>query len=287
MGLIYMRISPSGGKYIGKTIGSENKRWQGHISEAYNEHGEGYNSILNKAIRKYGGNNFTCKILENNVPNEILSLREIYWIDYYKTFYLDNPSGYNMTKGGDSPIRVNEKNFLNLWNEGKSLTEISKITHSLPKTISKHLKILGVSEKLIRERGIEKQKEKQKKRKILQYSLNGTLINEFESGYSAAKALNFDCSAIHKACKSSIHKYQNYFWCYKDEEIDIASLINQKGICRKIKCIEDDKIFYSAKATADFYGIDHHMVIKSCKSLKVVRKINKHFIFYIEGENND
>lgn len=45
--------------------------------------------------------------------------------------------------------------------------------------------------------------------------------------------------------------------------------------------------FYSAKATADFYGIDHRMVINSCKSLKVVRKINKHFIFYIEGENND
>lgn len=37
MGLIYMRTSPSGGRYIGKTTGSEKHRWQNHISEAYDK----------------------------------------------------------------------------------------------------------------------------------------------------------------------------------------------------------------------------------------------------------
>ena len=190
-----------------------------------------------------------------------------------------------MTKGGDSPIRVNEKDFLNLWNEGKSITEISLITFSNIGTISKHLKNLGISANLIHERGIEKAKEK--RRKILQYSLNGSLINEFNSSVEAAKALKIDNSGISKACKNSSHKYQNYFWCYEDDSINIENLIKQKNICRKIKCVEDNKIFNSAKAASEYYGVDHKTIINSCNSLKAIHKNNKHFIFYNEGENNE
>ena len=35
MGLIYMRISPSGGKYIGKSTKPEPYRWADHVREAY------------------------------------------------------------------------------------------------------------------------------------------------------------------------------------------------------------------------------------------------------------
>ena len=285
MGLIYMRTSPSGGRYIGKTIGSEKHRWQNHISEAHDKNNKDYNSILNKAIRKYGGNNFSCEILEDNISNDILNEREISWIEYYKTFYLDNFHGYNMTKGGDSPIRINEKNFLNLWNEGKSITEISLITFSNIGTISKHLKNLGISADSIHERGIEKTKEK--RRKVLQYSLNGNLINKFNSSAEAAKVLEIDNSGISKACKNSSHKYKNYFWCYENDSINIENLTKQKNICRKIKCVEDSKVFNSAKAASEYYGVDHKTIINSCNSLKAIRKNNKHFIFYSEGENNE
>lgn len=285
MGLIYMRTSPSGGRYIGKTVGSEKQRWQHHISEAYDKNNKDYNSILNKAIRKYGGNNFSCEILEDNISNDTLNEREIYWIEYYKTFYLDNFHGYNMTKGGDSPIRINEKNFLNLWNEGKSITEISLITFSNIGTISKHLKNLGISADSIHERGIEKTKEK--RRKVLQYSLNGNLINKFNSSAEAANVLEIDNSGISKACKNSSHKYKNYFWCYENDSINIENLTKQKNICRKIKCVEDSKVFNSAKAASEYYGVDHKTIINSCSSLKAIRKNNKHFIFYSEGENNE
>ena len=40
MGLIYMRISPSGGKYIGQTIQSEERRWQDHCKNAHNKNSE-------------------------------------------------------------------------------------------------------------------------------------------------------------------------------------------------------------------------------------------------------
>lgn len=81
MGLIYMRISPSGGKYIGQTIREEKIRWKEHCKAAYNPNNELYNSILSKAIRKYGENNFTVTILENNIKPEDLDKKEIYYIE--------------------------------------------------------------------------------------------------------------------------------------------------------------------------------------------------------------
>ena len=178
-----------------------------------------------------------------------------------------------------------KKFFLNLWNEGKNISEISLITSSNNETISKHLKNLGISADLIYKRGTEKTKEK--RRKVLQYSLNGNLLNKFNSSADAAKILKIDNSGISKACKNSTHKYQNYFWCYEDESINIETLIKQKKICRKVKCIEDNKVFNSAKAASDYYGVDHKTIINSCNSLKAIRKNNKHFIFYCEGENNE
>jgi group I intron endonuclease len=101
MGLIYMRISPSGGKYIGQTTTSEENRWKQHCKEAYHNTKD-YNTILNRAIRKYGKDNFKCIILEQNIPEELLDSREQYWIAYYNSYYLNNEFGYNMTLGGGS-----------------------------------------------------------------------------------------------------------------------------------------------------------------------------------------
>ena len=112
MGLIYMRISPSGGKYIGQTVLQEKERWHDHCLESSNENGKYYNTILNKAIRKYGKENFQVQILEDNIPNEELNEREIYWIDFYKTFYKENFHGYNMTRGEKGTVKFSDKELL-------------------------------------------------------------------------------------------------------------------------------------------------------------------------------
>ena len=105
MGLIYMRISPCGGKYIGQTTKNEKIRWQEHCQEAMNQNSKSYNTVLNYAIRKYGKDNFTCVILEDNIPENLLNEREMYWIAYYNTYYKNNNYGYNMTFGGDGVRR--------------------------------------------------------------------------------------------------------------------------------------------------------------------------------------
>ena len=88
--------------YIGQTKFDINKRLNQHIKNAEaGKTGHFYN-----AIRKYGKENITSVILEDNIifqssleSKDILAdEREIYWIEYYDTYL---GKGYNMTKGGD------------------------------------------------------------------------------------------------------------------------------------------------------------------------------------------
>lgn len=96
-GYIYMHTSPSEQSYIGKSIEAKGKRWQDHVRSAYEEKYKEYNYPLQRAIRKYGEDAFTTTILEECVPESILSELEILYIEKYDTFY----NGYNQTKGGE------------------------------------------------------------------------------------------------------------------------------------------------------------------------------------------
>jgi group I intron endonuclease len=149
MGLIYMRISPSGGRYIGQTILSEIERWKEHVKEAFNPNSNNYNTILNQAIRKYGKNNFQVIILEDNIIEENLDAREIYWIDEYKTYWKDNAHGYNMTRGGDGHrlLKIDNDELINLWNQGLGTLEIAEYFHCERQAIRDRLLGLGYTSK--------------------------------------------------------------------------------------------------------------------------------------------
>ena len=120
MGLIYMRISPSGKCYIGQTIKNEASRWQEHCYEAFNPKHPNYNSKLNKAIRKYGADNFSSIILET-CQNEDMDNREQYWINFYNSYY----NGYNSTLGGGGGQKYTDQDILTLWEQGLNQKQIS------------------------------------------------------------------------------------------------------------------------------------------------------------------
>ena len=56
----------------------------------------GDKSYFDRALKKYGEDNFELTILENDIPNDKLDEREIYYIKKYNTFN----NGYNCTLGG-------------------------------------------------------------------------------------------------------------------------------------------------------------------------------------------
>jgi group I intron endonuclease len=85
-GYIYLLTDKRNGKqYIGKHIGIDPNYFSGGI-------------IPNKIVKKYGKETFTKIILEENINDEnLLSIREKYYIEKYDTFN----NGYNLSMGGD------------------------------------------------------------------------------------------------------------------------------------------------------------------------------------------
>ena len=85
-----------GWSYIGQTTYDVKQRWK------QNGHGYEKSYVFRKAIEKYGWENFSHEIIEDNIPIDKLDEREKYWISYFHTYVGDeNSKGYNMTKGGN------------------------------------------------------------------------------------------------------------------------------------------------------------------------------------------
>jgi group I intron endonuclease len=87
MDIYLITNSVNGHRYVGKTNGAADKRFRSHLRSA----ASGSDTILYRAIRKYGPDAFTVSVLEEAVD---LNAAEIKWI-------ADLNPEYNMTKGGD------------------------------------------------------------------------------------------------------------------------------------------------------------------------------------------
>jgi group I intron endonuclease len=103
MGIIYCYTNLiNNKKYIGQTINPE-QRFSAHKSNYQNPNNNEYNSLLHKAFRKYGYDNFKYEILIQNIEDvELLNKLEIYYINFYNT---QIPNGYNVEAGGKNSAK--------------------------------------------------------------------------------------------------------------------------------------------------------------------------------------
>ena len=99
MGIIYCYTNKvNGKKYIGQTINPQ-LRYNAHKSSYQNPKDKEYDSLLHRAFRKYGFENFQYEILVKDIDSiDVLNELEIYYI---KKFNCKTPNGYNETNGGD------------------------------------------------------------------------------------------------------------------------------------------------------------------------------------------
>ncbi len=94
-------------KYIGQTATSRWKahhnpieeRWKEEIGEAFRKERRGDNlRLIERAITKYGPDNFVLKELDTALSQQELDARETHWINEFDTM---NPEmGYNLKEGG-------------------------------------------------------------------------------------------------------------------------------------------------------------------------------------------
>lgn len=76
-------------QYVGQTVYTKEKRWSSHLKGTL---------CVDKAIQKYGAENFKLETIEDVDTEESLDERERYWISELNTLV---PNGYNIIPGGN------------------------------------------------------------------------------------------------------------------------------------------------------------------------------------------
>ena len=125
--------------YIGKTSSTIQKRFQEHIQDSKRER---YNKRpLYDAFEKYGIENFVIEEIEQVKNDEEACEREIYWINYYKSYIgFQDSNGYNATLGGDSKRLYDYQVLVKAYQELGTLKAVTQMYHCDPETIKKALK---------------------------------------------------------------------------------------------------------------------------------------------------
>lgn len=189
---VYMHIAPNDKKYIGITCQKPTYRW---------DNGNGYKqcTLMWRAICKYGWENFSHKILYENLSKNEAEQKEIELISKYKS---NNKNyGYNIENGGNSVGKINEetKQKISLSEKGKKLSEETKLkmkgripwNKGRKCTLEEKLRIRQVSPN---------------KKKVI--CLNTNII--YESIAEASRQLNINKVCIRKNCRGEYNYAGNH-----------------------------------------------------------------------------
>ena len=155
----------NGKLYIGETKRSLRGRWMEHKYMISEQCGRKINMAIYDAIRKYGMNNFSVSILEENlIDSAYRKIREQYWIEKYNSFIdAENSNGYNMTTGGDSDSKSSREKTnrgvetrIKKYGKAVYLTEDS-IKRAIETNRNNHGGILAFQSEECRKKGFETQ----------------------------------------------------------------------------------------------------------------------------------
>lgn len=225
-GIIYRYLNIESGKsYVGQTV-NPYKRFNQHL----NSNNKDWHVDYHKNPEKY-----EYIVVEDNIPEDQLDEREVYWIDYYDSYN----NGYNLTEGGCGnrgyKLSYETKKKISKSNKGKHRSDETKkkiSESSKGKHLSEEHKI-KISESMkgknaywygkhhseehkrkISESMKGKPKTKLKK-PIIQYSKSGDFIKEWNSLSEAAEYFNKSPGNISICLKGRNNSAYGYVWKYK------------------------------------------------------------------------
>ena len=262
MGYIYLITNHTNGKrYVGQTVNPIHYRWSKHIEEAYG--GNKSNSLLHRAIIKYGASNFGVNILEECADTE-LNEKEKNYIKKYDTYYTHN-KGYNMTWGGEGVTKYSDDEILYLWNQGYRNCEIARLLGAKDTTISLRIQAL-IGNNAAKARRVDS-----RKISIIQYDLQGNYIKEWESASIAEKELNLSQGSISRCCNKQRTNSGNFLWKKSSDDTPVEELM--LNYAKSMKCCAVDliddygniiKTYDSGKAAELELGIARGRVSEVC-----------------------
>lgn len=235
--------------YIGQTTTSIQIRWTQHLSKsAYRED----NSIIHKAINKYGEEHFNIEVIEIICQDDFvmireeLNKREIFWIKQYNTI---SPNGYNMLCGGGyTPITSRKiyqfdlcgnyiQEFDSISNALRHLNESTKNVR-IQRCIGKdnyafgflwsYYKDYNPYDLYIKNKKMRKSQDKNRI-PVNKYDLDDNYKGSYISGTAAAKDLGRNHSGnITDCCRHKTKTAYGYKWyyAYDPNQPDKTKIIN-------------------------------------------------------------
>lgn len=205
----------NGKQYVGQTIQFPAiKRWKRHIADVYK-----LDTILYRALRKYGIEKFSFKVIDSCLSNEELNEAEIDWIEALNTFRGD---GYNMTSGGDSYIMSEEQK--------------KKISASLKQidwgAMTERNKKISIAHTGVKKATAAVEKTAATKRKVVyQYDSKGTYMAQYGSYREAAALTNTHKDAISNCIRGLVHTAGGFIWrLFKATKITTHIPLNKRRI---------------------------------------------------------
>lgn len=231
----------NGNIYIGKTINTLD--WRRYHHEWKSDKKD--TTYFHNAIIKYGKDNFSWTILDSTAKTEEeLIEQEKFFIMLYKA---NGYKLYNLTNGGEGTIGYKQSKEtiekIRKSNTGRKHSAQTKIKISqIQKELKSSLEYRNLTSKRVKKDWDNKERrintsiksknrwlneEYRKKmsidkrgknhfaaKPVMQLSLNGILLNTFESGREAARILNLHQASINRCCKGLIKTSGKFIWKY-------------------------------------------------------------------------
>lgn len=198
--------------YIGQTIRKYlSTRWLGHVDMARRNSP----TKLYKSMNKHGYNNFRIDLVEET-DNNLLSEREVFWINYYNSY----KNGYNSNLGGakqESKLVGLEDTVVKMF-ALKNISEISKELEISRTTIRKFLKSINIYTEGGKVNSKSFENYCVKPTSVSQFTKEGKYLKDFSSMKSAIRELKLhDKAAAHisKCCQNKKPSAYGYIWKYK------------------------------------------------------------------------
>lgn len=236
-------------QYIGQTINYE-KRIKEHIYGRKNRK----NCIIDKAIQKYGKDNFKFELIKKaNTQKEIDYLEK----KYIKELNTLTPNGYNILKGGRhqqgawnmKPILVYNLNG-NFIREYASSNELERVSNGkyTTRTIrnscnSKTHKYKDILVKFKEDNSIilpYKRPISKRRKKVIQFDINGKYIKTYQSIQEASQITQTNRTSIIGVLKGNYKTANNFIWRYENDNRKIEKNLAYK-IGTKIYQLDDNK----------------------------------------------
>lgn len=197
-------------RYIGATTGDLDKRIREHLDTGVSNN----STFFTSELLLYGLEKYLFEVIDTAETTDELAQKEIYYINKYNTFH----DGYNSDRGGGFKKTIYQFEFDNPEPIAtyQSLEEAGNSVNASPKTISNAcLGTLKSAKGYLWSYMPECPTIEDKRCKtVYHYTLQGFLINTFNSAREASRELDIPLSCITRCCRGERKQTHGYRFSY-------------------------------------------------------------------------